>query len=310
MTLPTITYRGRTFTVLFPDLLRPLHGEERERLRASILADGVQVGVLVDEHDGIIEGRNRVTLAAELDVDLPVVVRAGLSDEQKLRLALDLNDARRQLTPADRKQAQARAEELRKERIARVAEASRQGKSTRTIAQEEGVSQKQVMRDLNEQVSPPDSPDTPVSPASAPATVKGADGKTYPASRKGGATQDPAAAARRSEAARKAAADRREADARWEAGMNKRVRDLEEREKKLRDQIAELETKNWKLEHELSGFRMDRMLDDTLGGKGRNVITRWFRDLAKQYHPDKGGSEEIMAVLSHAKDTLLAMLKG
>jgi hypothetical protein len=175
---PTITHRGRTFTVLFPDLLRPLHGEERERLRASIRTDGVQVGVIVDEHDGVIDGRNRLTEAALLNADVPIVVRAGLTEEQKLRLALDLNDARRHLTPGDRKQAQARAEELRKERVARVAEAKRQGKSTRTIAEEEGVSQTQVQADLKAAT------EQGCSVESDSGKVQGKDGKERPASRK------------------------------------------------------------------------------------------------------------------------------
>jgi hypothetical protein len=35
-----------------------------------------------------------------------------------------------------------------------------------------------------------------------------------------------------------------------------------------------------------------------------------MRGLAKQYHPDKGGSEAIMAALGHARDALLGPLQG
>ena len=61
----------------------------------------------------------------------------------------------------------------RAERIKRVAEKRREGKSTRAIAEEEGISQPQVMHDLKE------AGDTPVSPE--PETITGKDGKTYSA---------------------------------------------------------------------------------------------------------------------------------
>jgi ParB-like chromosome segregation protein Spo0J len=178
MTLPTITYRGRTFTVPFRSLFHALSAQEREGLRASIRKFGITHKVIHDEDDGLIDGDHRLQIAVEEGVSVPFELRAGLTYEEKLSLAKSLNEDRRHLTAAARKEANAQAEKLRK---ARVAEAREQGKSLRTIAKEEGVSHVQVIRDLKEQVVRPVPPDTPVSPAPAPAKVQGADGKAYPA---------------------------------------------------------------------------------------------------------------------------------
>src|SRR5262245_33985092 len=103
MSLPTVTIRGRTFTILFPDLFRPLTGAERARLKSHIRRHGVRVPVVIDENNGVIDGINRVTIAAELGAAaIPVQVEKGLTDEQKVELAHTLNDARRHLTAKDR----------------------------------------------------------------------------------------------------------------------------------------------------------------------------------------------------------------
>jgi hypothetical protein len=41
MKLPTYTIGGRTYTILFPDLLRPLNAAERQSLEDSIKERGV-----------------------------------------------------------------------------------------------------------------------------------------------------------------------------------------------------------------------------------------------------------------------------
>src|ERR1700730_4259722 len=107
MSEPIITIGDRTFTILFSDLLRPLQDSERQALENSIRKQGVIVPVVVDEHDGIIDGGNRAQIAGEGGLaNVPVDVRRDLTHEQKLELALALNDARRQLTPADRRRGQ------------------------------------------------------------------------------------------------------------------------------------------------------------------------------------------------------------
>jgi hypothetical protein len=103
-------------------------------------------------------------------------VRKGLFLEDKRDLALRLNVYRRHLSAAER-------DKLKKDRKARVKEARRQGKSLRSIAEQEGVSKSQVANDLAdsyelstsgqlEEVSPPNG------------KVVGKDGKPRPAKRR------------------------------------------------------------------------------------------------------------------------------
>lgn len=79
-------------------VMPPLTPIEEAELRASIEAHGIQVPVLVDENGDIIDGHNRVKLAAELGVECPRQVREGLTEEKKRTLARSLNTARRMLT--------------------------------------------------------------------------------------------------------------------------------------------------------------------------------------------------------------------
>jgi ParB-like chromosome segregation protein Spo0J len=132
----------RTFTLPFADLLPELSEREMADLREGIRRDGVITPVIVDEHDSVIDGAHRVTIAAEVGLtDVPVVVRTGLSHAQKTALALSLNADRRHMSPETIKR-------LKAKRVKRVAAGRRQGKSTRQIAEEEGISQSQVVADL------------------------------------------------------------------------------------------------------------------------------------------------------------------
>jgi ParB-like chromosome segregation protein Spo0J len=172
----------QSFTLLFPDLLRPLSADERTRLRDSIQARGkVVVPVVVDEHDGVIDGGNRVILAAELGLaEVPVDVHPGLTQEQKRDLALSLNEDRRHLSPEDRRELALR---LRQE-----------GKSYREIGDRLGIGKSTAQRDLQDaggKSLPPDPASDEEAKESAasgvpfgtPETVRGRDGKQYPAQR-------------------------------------------------------------------------------------------------------------------------------
>lgn len=160
----------RTFTVLFPDLLRPLTPDERQGLQEDIRSQGVTCSVLVDEHDGVIDGTNRLQIAAELGLqDVPVRVLVGMTEEQKRQRAQAVNEHRRHLSPGE-------LQELRQQRIIRVAEARRKGKSLRAIAAEEGISLGQVQQDLEKA-----SAVYPYTPEPANGKVVGRDKKTYDA---------------------------------------------------------------------------------------------------------------------------------
>ncbi|MHB1422134.1 MAG: ParB N-terminal domain-containing protein [Gemmataceae bacterium] len=181
MSQETITIGDTTYTILFPDLLRPLSGQEREDLKDSILNYGINVAVVIDESNGIIDGANRTRIVAELG--LPVLLTRkveGLSAEDKRRLALSLNLDRRHLSKEDRAQ-------LVEARRLRVQEARAAAKSLRTIAQEEGVSESLIRKDLAASPAHHFAGDTTMSPAAqeqpsppVPAKIQGRDGKHYP----------------------------------------------------------------------------------------------------------------------------------
>lgn len=173
MTNDTFTIGKRTFTILFPDLLRPLSDRERRDLRSSMALHGVQSPVLVDEENGVIDGGHRVMMSVSLGLGtIPIKRVRGLSLDEKARLAMSLNCDRRHLDLKEKK----RVHKEYSERVARVVKARQHGASTRAIAAAEGISHVQVQNDLavatgNHLLVDP------------PATVVGLDGKERPATR-------------------------------------------------------------------------------------------------------------------------------
>jgi N6-adenosine-specific RNA methylase IME4 len=155
-------------------LLPPLTTEERDQLKASIEAHGIQTpisGVALGNCQWLIlDGYNRLDVAHELgfyDDDIPLHNAGTIEDftpEDLEALAYSLNEDRRQLSPEY--QAQRRAE-----RISRIVAAREEGKPIRAIAKEENISIPQVYRDIEA------SGVTPVTPEK----VVGSDGKSYAA---------------------------------------------------------------------------------------------------------------------------------
>ena len=139
-------------------VMPPLAEEEYEALKADIAQRGVQVPVEYDEDGNILDGYHRVRACQELGItNWPKVVRRGLTEEQKIEHALALNLHRRHLTRDQRREL--------------VAKLRGQGWSLRRIAERLGVSKSQVERDASGV------------PFGTPATVTGADGKRYPATK-------------------------------------------------------------------------------------------------------------------------------
>jgi hypothetical protein len=85
-------------------LLPPLSPDEYAALKADIAEHGVMVAVEVDEDGNLLDGHHRAAIAAELGIDYPTVVRAGLTEEQKLEHALRLNLQRRHLSLDQRRE--------------------------------------------------------------------------------------------------------------------------------------------------------------------------------------------------------------
>lgn len=83
--------------------LPPLSPDEYVALEKSILALGVMVPILVDDHDVVIDGHHRQKIAAHHNLHCPVEKKRGLSDAAKRTLALSLNLDRRHLTREQRR---------------------------------------------------------------------------------------------------------------------------------------------------------------------------------------------------------------
>lgn len=118
----------------------------------------------------ILDGRNRWLASQAAGVKAPTVEFKGTEEEAAafVRLA---NEERRHL-------ATEWLEARRKERVVRVAEAKADGKSTRQIAEDEGVSQTQVVADLKEAIEQGCS----IEPDGGQVKAKG--GRKYPSKRK------------------------------------------------------------------------------------------------------------------------------
>ncbi|HEX4608004.1 MAG TPA: ParB N-terminal domain-containing protein [Urbifossiella sp.] len=180
------TLNGHLHAAPFEQLLRPLSEAEAAALRAEIREYGIlaPVTVYLSELHGraIVDGANRAAVAADLGLaDVPVTSLGRITDDEARDRSLAMNTARRHLTPEEQA-------ELAAVRRARVVGRRGRGESLRTIAGEEGVSEKQVRRDLAAAAGA-------AGAAPEPGTVVGADGKVYPATRPPAAPTDLVATA-------------------------------------------------------------------------------------------------------------------
>lgn len=79
---------------IFPNLT----DEEYQELKSDIAARGVQVPIEVDENKAVLDGHHRMRACQELGIkNYPVVVRIGMTEEQKQLHIRKLNLARRHL---------------------------------------------------------------------------------------------------------------------------------------------------------------------------------------------------------------------
>jgi hypothetical protein len=186
--LPTFSIGGERYLCPYWDLLPPLSESEREELRTSIQESGIQSPIILSpEREGlvarVVDGYHRLLLAVELGLPKvptkyltapPVPGKptsaARLTPEAEREMALTLNLARRHLSPEQRR--------------ALVQKLRAQGMSQRAIAQTVGVDVSTINRDLRGTISgvafaTPEMPSTPTQPA----TIKGRDGKEYPAAK-------------------------------------------------------------------------------------------------------------------------------
>jgi len=175
---------GVSYACPFEPLFRPLSAEEGRTLEESIAENGVQYRVKVCRTPGwgntLIDGEHRALITARLKLPCPKDDLGELPDELAALLAVELNAGRRQLSPGE-------LEQKRRDRVDRVAAARRAGKSLRAIADEVGVGESQVRRDL--EAAAATAPGGAVDPEGG--TVKGKDGRNRKARRDGGRPKAP-----------------------------------------------------------------------------------------------------------------------
>jgi site-specific DNA-methyltransferase (adenine-specific) len=129
-------------------VLPPLAPEARRALAEDIRRHGVLVAVEVDEEGNVLDGHHRVELAAELGVEYPVVIRAGLSETERVEHALRLNLLRRHLGPVEWAHAFRRLAEARGIRLGVPGRQGRKADSVAVFAAELGVSPRTARRRL------------------------------------------------------------------------------------------------------------------------------------------------------------------
>lgn len=158
--VPVVKIGRLKYQLPFATMFRTHTPQERSRLAQSIAISGIRVRIMTYTSPTlgarcVIDGATRLGIAAEYRISVPVHDLGQLSDEEARELALAINADRRHLTIEEQIAARAK-------RIDRVASAHEEGRSTRQIAKEEGVSQKQVMLDLaRAKKSTPTQPRTP-----------------------------------------------------------------------------------------------------------------------------------------------------
>lgn len=138
-------------------LLPTLTPKEYADLRDDIRENGVVVPIIQDEHGNVLDGYHRLRVVAELRAegvaipDPPVVVRPGMSELDKIRLAVGLNVSRRHLTAFQRTKLGKQVEEAVREAAhdrqvsgLRNVQRPRSGKTSRTTEDPRGTSRDAV----------------------------------------------------------------------------------------------------------------------------------------------------------------------
>lgn len=123
-------------------LFDALRDEEYEALKRDIQVRGVLVAVELDEDGNVLDGHHRVSIAMELGIDYPTVVRAGLTEDAKREHVLKLNLLRRHLTPIKWAQAFERLAEVRGVRLGVQGRQEEKTATVAVLAAEVGVSER------------------------------------------------------------------------------------------------------------------------------------------------------------------------
>ena len=79
------------------NLLPDLTPEQHDALKASIIEYGILTPIIVDQHGSVIEGFARQAICNDLKIDCPQIVQYFESDDERIRVRLAVNVARRQM---------------------------------------------------------------------------------------------------------------------------------------------------------------------------------------------------------------------
>ena len=162
-----------TFNISYSRCVPSLSQDEFDVLCGDIAARGILVPVIIDENNHIIDGEHRLMAAQKLGLkQIPFQVRPGLTEEEKHKLAQDLNLHRRHLSPEKIKEIY----EINRKFLPEMALKLRQeGKSYRQIGQEMDISHQQVKNMVDKQATVNDLT------VELPQVIKGKDGRVRPA---------------------------------------------------------------------------------------------------------------------------------
>lgn len=125
-----------------------LSDEARRALAEDIARHGVLVPVEVDDEGNVLDGHHRVAIADELGVGYPTVVRAGLSEAERLEHAFRLNLVRRHLGPVEWAHAFRRLADLRGIRLGSSGRQASKADTVAVFAAELGVAPRTARRRL------------------------------------------------------------------------------------------------------------------------------------------------------------------
>jgi ParB-like chromosome segregation protein Spo0J len=106
--VPVFAYAGERFPIPRLSIVPPLKPEQRENLKQSIADFGIEEPIKLRLKDGsLIDGHNRLLIAAELEVPLDKIpfVFLDVTEEQADNLAVRVNAVRRQMDQPDQVEA-------------------------------------------------------------------------------------------------------------------------------------------------------------------------------------------------------------
>ena len=84
-------------------LLPSLNKHEYEVLYDSIKEHGIIHPVEIDEDGNILDGHHRWSIAQDLGIECPTIIRKGMTEEEKRNYARSMNVARRHLNSAQKR---------------------------------------------------------------------------------------------------------------------------------------------------------------------------------------------------------------